>query len=255
MQALYTDGWDILTFGVQFKQSVDSFIHLGKRLKGLYESGKLSWRDMGNPISEAAWSWRPMVYDVEDFVGLVTDLLAPKKDKGCQVWRKHASLVTKDSAATSVYTPPGNYALTVDTEWEVTHSERVSIHSMIAPPRVMFDPIVTGWELVPFSFVLDKLINVGAALSTLGGRIWHHDAQFAYGTQTTITCTKEHRMTGPGVYSGSYLDSRTYFKQVTTRQPIAPVSELPQLVPRVLQIDNLRYYIELMRTIRGRKTL
>jgi hypothetical protein len=254
VQALYTDGWDILTFGLQFRQSVESFVHLGKRIHRLWTGGKLTPRDMGNTISEMAWSWRPLLYDIEDFAGLVTSLLEPKKD-GCHVWRKNASLSTTDVVETSVPVYRSTWNSIVHTKWEYTFSERVSIHSMIAPPRVLVDPLVSGWELIPFSFVLDKVVNVGAMLASIGGRVWHHDAAFAYGTQLNITCERTETYASAGMFQGSYLSSETFFKQVTTRQPIATASELPQLVPRGLKIDNLRYYIELMRTIRGRKTL
>lgn len=49
-------------------------------------------------------------------------------------------------------------------EYETTHSIRGSVTAEFTPPRISTNPLVTGWEVVPFSFMVDWVVGVGKAL-------------------------------------------------------------------------------------------
>lgn len=248
MAALYKEGWDAGTFLAQFNMAVETVENLVKRLLKLFKTGKLSTADLSNPISEMAWAWRPMLYDIEDLSKLIETL---GDDRTGKAWRKsQGATETHSESRVQTVNVAGWYYLTVTETWDLIYSERVKVHSMIAPPRVVFDPLVTSWELVPFSFVLDKLIDIGAYLASLSARIWHQDLQLAYGTQHTLYYSLRKEFSGPGIFTGSFDLSYTYAQVQTNRQPFDALSWMPKLTATPLKASNLIYWVELIRKMR-----
>lgn len=249
--ALYKEGWDAGTFVSQFNKSVETAVSLIKRWHKLVKDGKLSLADMGNPVSELAWAWRPMLYDLQDLIELVSEL---GDDRSGKAWRKHSGMSTSYTEQRVLDNVSTNYTLRVTETWDLIYSERVTAHSMIAPPRVLFDPLVTGWELVPFSFVLDKLIDIGAFLASLSAQIWHQDLQLAYGTQQTLYYARKQELVKPGLFTGVVNDSWIKARVQTSRQPFDSISWRPHLTKKPLNASTLIFWIELMRKLRfGKK--
>lgn len=50
------------------------------------------------------------------------------------------------------------------------------------------NPLLTAWELIPLSFVVDWVINIGDALSTLGTEVFLQEA-YMQGTTQKLSCT------------------------------------------------------------------
>lgn len=60
----------------------------------------------------------------------------------------------------------GRYKIYTKTD-EVEVGVRGSVQADIEPANFQFAPILTAWELLPFSFVIDWLINVGQSLASI----------------------------------------------------------------------------------------
>jgi hypothetical protein len=75
-----------------------------------------------------------------------------------------------------------SYSYTDESTWDTDHITHVRTHTLttkynvgvrgavaadVVIPKFQFNPIQTGWEIIPLSFVLDWLWNVGGALAAI----------------------------------------------------------------------------------------
>jgi hypothetical protein len=103
---------------------------------------------------------------------------------------------------------------------------------------VLLDPIVTGYELVTLSFVLDWFINVGGWLRGLRGASHHTDAQAAYGVQVTSTATIIGAELVRAGYTGTALAAGNY-THVSQRRESLPV-DLPSTPLPEINLDGFK---------------
>lgn len=104
---------------------------------------------------EARYGYRPLVYDIEDiFAAIARERSFVSEGRGHISWDL--------SNFVSQTTDRGTTLRTLETTISGTGTVR-SYSRYIAEniDRISVNPLVTGWELIPFSFLVDRFINIG----------------------------------------------------------------------------------------------
>jgi len=158
---IMSESHDTLTFLAELGSTREMFVNLLKRLLRLDIPKNLV--SMSNAWLEGRYGWRTFVYDLEDLNKALSRLKEEQKSR----YNKSKRFVYQDLWSDVI--PFSDQAINgyfVDTN-TVTVSTRGSVTADIDIPTFSFNPVVTAWELVPYSFVLDWFWNVGRALSAL----------------------------------------------------------------------------------------
>lgn len=167
---IYTSaGHDSLTFLAELGktkqmlvQSARSMLKLASR-PGFKPSSE--FRKVPGKWLETRYGWRPLIYDLEDLNKAVSTLTANKgiqrlrESKGTSDGGSDTTSWTFSSASTKV----GIMELT--TSYDV--SVRGTVVADIKPPSFRFNPFATAWELVPYSFVMDWVVDVGQYIEAM----------------------------------------------------------------------------------------
>lgn len=113
---------------------------------------------------------RPLVYDIADACRFINTLL----EKGNDAFVVGKSRQRDNDAETTpgdwVSSPYPAAARLVETSWEVNRTYRGFAYLGLSgswADGLSFDPLVTAWELTPWSFVIDWVVGIGDWLSTL----------------------------------------------------------------------------------------
>lgn len=179
------DGWDALTFVAEFQSTLELFHGARSRYEKLYttfadkvfsKTRRLRGHEASQAISsiwlEMRYAWRPLLFDLQDIHEALERLA-----NGVETPLQRAYGVKEDSSSLSqfgsgAFTGPLGSGLAAG--FLPTYS-RVSMASTSAHASVGLkvkasavysaDPLVTMWELIPFSFIMDWFVSIGAALS------------------------------------------------------------------------------------------
>lgn len=242
-----SEGWDTLTFVAELRSTINTISTLGRALNrnSLQMASEAFRRSRGNPGK--AWDlfrsyWllgrygvRPIVYDIEAAFKAAEKLISGigqpfvlGKGYQTQSISEHATWV---DSSPPYYVANGEHSLVG--QWQIRSQAACLLDRPLAGV-VSNDPLVTAWELIPYSFVIDRFINLGAWISTLaptlGGSLELLSTSLKFeGTYTS------HRVFGfaPGYGSGA-IDNGTFVRKlrVYTRGPFNSVP-LPPFHPRI----------------------
>lgn len=168
--AIYSSGWDALTFLAEFRESYHLLSSVVPRMtrairsNRLWKSGVPSWRDIRDDYMSARYGWRPLVYDVRDLAQLLTQL-----DKSFNRVSRKAGTTVRNSTETTITPYTGSLGgVTYTEDWLVRTTSELGIRGSVTadfqPPKILIDPYVTAWEVTRLSFVVDWVINVGQAI-------------------------------------------------------------------------------------------
>lgn len=152
-------GWDALTFLAESKKTARMINGFGRRLLKLI--GSRDPRDALKLWLEMRYGWRTLLFDVRDIYDAAYNWDAKRKlfteRSGFSVDHHSPSeLVAKQTLTETVNR--------IYRESTSTFSIRGAVAGLFSPARLRFNPVNTAWELVPFSFVLDWIYDVGTAL-------------------------------------------------------------------------------------------
>lgn len=170
--------WDVGTFAAEFGKTVELVNRAGIRFAEHSERiakavklkrggrGKQSAAEFmlafSNAWLETRYGWRILAYDIEAAQEAYQTL-----NRTSPNFRGSSS----DTSSETTFTPwfnPGTYSgLECWFRWQVTTEKRIrafcgGVHNIDIPVSV--DPIVTAYELIPYSFVADWFLNIGANL-------------------------------------------------------------------------------------------
>lgn len=219
-----TDCYDSLTMAAEFRKTVEGVITLHTRAQTLWSrfeervrSSSRSKRYRGMAMAEILSSiwlelrymWRPLAYDMqgayEAYRRLTEGMESPLQ-------RAYATREGSNSTTRIVSTPSVAYrdgasgglhshAVISSQVATVTRTVHASVGLKVTTRDVhMTDPFVTGWELIPFSFVFDWFVTMGDMLAAFSP---FATGQLMYATLATedvsiIRCTNV-----PTLQSGS----------------------------------------------------
>lgn len=118
---------------------------------------------------EGRYGWRPLVYDAQSLLSLLTEKTANP------LARKTGRLVkdiNDDSSTTSI---GGTTGYTVSFHREGTQTYYATVFYRDAMSHIGSNPVVTAYELTKFSFVCDWFIDVGSWLRAISPREGYHE--------------------------------------------------------------------------------
>jgi hypothetical protein len=180
-------------------------------------------RDVKANWLEGRYGWRTFLYDLEDLDKAIRSL------GGYQTRYSGAKTLLHEYESPSITYPSDGGAYYQKTVTDsVTINHKGSVTADIVLPPFSFNPIVTGWELIPYSFVIDWLINVGRSLQAVSLVLTQAKYSASVGFKLTVVRYYERVVTSwKAGYSGSSYGYGMVEHVLKYRTPCA-VPLLPQ---------------------------
>lgn len=241
-------GWDGLTFAGELPQLKRMFKSTAKKMVNLAR-GHSSKRVLDLWL-EGRYGWRTLAYDVRDLDAAINDW-----DQSRKIYTERAGTSYSERSSKVSTSSNRNATWAYEETFESNHSVRGSVAGRIEPARVIVDPIKTGWELVPYSFVMDWVYGVGVALDAM--KFVNMASEYTGAIGTLSKHKYECKLINPSITPAtSATHYQTYERTpgldqveliVTNRLP-STVSYKPQLTGRLLTSDLGLDLIALSRT-------
>jgi len=248
---LYGSGHDSLTFLAELHHLPRLFKGVAWRIKKILstKSNQALWRELGPDGLSSAWleqryGWRTLLYDIQDLYTAVESfneetMTRVSERVGCGATRNLVDQVTLDvvgpinSSGSSAF-DIGSY--TVNRYTQVNISMRGRVVADFTPAKFSFNPAVTAWELIPFSFVLDWLVSVGYSIQALSLTLMAKDYVACYGTmeQWSWYCYGGTYTPSQSTYTlDSDLQANWHGTEIVKSRTPATISLTPHFYPRL----------------------
>lgn len=170
---------DFLTFAAEWRQTYSLLSGaLARTIRNLIEIRRI----LGNPVKgtkktvelvsnawmEYRYGWRLLAYDIEDIQEHIERLEKGFSDRWRGAKEKVSSVVVRnvDSTSSTMYSQssgasgvPFRNRYTILEQHDVHTKVGVMVESVLRS-RATIDPLVTLWEVIPLSFVVDWFFNV-----------------------------------------------------------------------------------------------
>lgn len=161
----YTSGWDALTFAAEIKSTqrmfaglVPTFVDLAKRTG----PGNLAKR-IADLHLQVRYGWRTLYMDLVELAETIEKL--DEKAKSLHRAVANDTFSSPGTSTSEVTWQTGKWSLVGSSPLEA--SIRGLVVGSDVPPPITINPILTAWEIVRLSFVVDRFINVGQSLAAL----------------------------------------------------------------------------------------
>lgn len=164
---IYSSGFDALTFLAELSSLRGMFTNIASKIRRfdfsyLKRRGGFSTKlkDISNDWLESRYGWRLLLRDIDDLSQLIANFNISNRTR-------YSERVGNSYSYTNLNVntiEKAHYYLDQVIRDEVNVSLRGSVTADIEVPRLQFNPIVTAYELIPLSFVLDWFYTVGKSL-------------------------------------------------------------------------------------------
>lgn len=253
---VYNKGFDVSTFVAESRDIQRSFTGLvrkailikktvikklaGKALsKG---SPKKLYKFLEEAYLEGRYGWRPLYHDIINFYEVYNDFQERRTRWSDRVGTTQRWTDTSDSAS---YLDPNGYfgsrIYTVSDEWEVSHRGALTVDVGLDKWRT--NPLQTGWEVIPYSFVVDWFFSVGQAIAADALLLLADSYSASWGCKITrtrvITGRTEHddQSSWPRFFGKPEWSFRADCKAVFSRRTPCSVPINPQVA---INLDGLK---------------
>lgn len=230
---IYSQGWDALTFSAELSKTILMFREFVRKhimtAKFKNKSTLDRLTDLGNSDLEFRYGWRVLYYDMKDIIKAIqsidTNRTRYKESVGSNF----------DDVTVSSY----------DQEWQsrwnhysITETLSIGLRGTVVadiePPKVQLNAVVTAWELVPYSFVVDWLLNVGQYLEAMSFLAFSSSHYAAGGVYATLRKESTHdSTTWKSPYYGSGITHTGWSEVKKTSRIPTSVSLTPQVKLRL----------------------
>jgi hypothetical protein len=233
---IYSSGWDALTFIGELGQAIRMFQNIGIRVAA-YGADIVKKGLVEKPLLELRYGWRTLIYDLKDLEKVLSNLddhrQRFRESVGTTLSEQNVELITWGLGGA------GSATVSVTDDYKI--GLRGTVVADIEPPKFAFNPVVTGWELVPFSFVIDWFLGVGRWLASLSFLALQSQHFAAAGWQITVERTAIVTGTNPSANwsincSGSANGRRVFTKRTPTTIPLSPLVQVNLNVSKVLDV-------------------
>jgi len=221
--AIYANGHDTLTFLAELASVRDLFMSAGKKILGLgppkrrYLKVSRKIKATVNDWLVYRYGWRTLVYDLQSLYKAIQNLNCERTRYSEKKGNTTSSTVITEW---STYQTP-SYADHVKTD-TITTGVRGAVVADITIPQFQFNPIQTGWELIPYSFVVDWFVSVGKALAAASFLVLqqNYSASVGHFAEVERQYTMQHRdkTTSPAAY-GSWTQEGSCKAKIERRVP------------------------------------
>lgn len=218
---IYSSGWDAGTFFAELHKVVRMFRNVLKNLIRTFSDPKFVFRTW----LEGRYGWRILYFDILDIQRAYDNLDNQRRRFKERVgfdeeWVGIHSVLNSGAATdrTFVYNDVIQYGI------------RGSVIADISIPKADFNPILTAWEITPWSFVIDWFVSIGRALEAMA--FLNLATQYSACTGTSVVWTRELSHVSH-VWKNDWSDNGSWHKMVcemrrVNRHPTS-VSKLPSL--------------------------
>lgn len=176
--AIYSNGHDTLTFLAELASVKNMFLSVGKKLLRLHSmdrtlrrkaltlkevrdyASRRSVKDVSNEWLQARYGWRTLGYDLMSLNKAIQNLNVSKKR-----YSERKGNTTQQTSIETLETPSPPSVDVHSVNLTIVTGVRGSVVADIDVPQFQFNPLQTGWELIPYSFVIDWFVSVGKAIS------------------------------------------------------------------------------------------
>lgn len=245
------DAWDALTFVAEFRSTLELFHGARERYMRLYttfadkvfsKTRQLKGVAASVAISEIwlemRYAWRPLLYDLQDINRALERLASGVETPLQRAYGTRSSERSVSAVGSGAFRGPLGSGLTAGF---IPVYARVSSATTVAHASVGLkvkatavysaDPLVTAWELVPFSFIMDWFVSIGAALSAFspfaGGNLLYSGVALSQTSEVTETYSLQVATPSWVLVSGSSVPSirtvKTEHYQRYAKQPTPTV--------------------------------
>lgn len=227
--------WDALTFMAEFHKVVLMFKGFLKKLLDLLSSP--SWKKFADGWLEGRYGWRVLYYDMVAIEDAIQNLDSKRKR-----FSQKTGASWSDSTPKEFVTSWGGgvFTSTLVVDQQVRYSVGGHVVADIEAPNVSFNPLVTAWELVTFSFVIDWIVNIGRMLESWSFLSLNSGYVASKGMRIEVISTfhRENEINPPPDCSGSLTwDSNGECRETINVRVPTSVSALPHLD---LNLDTLK---------------
>lgn len=222
--SLMNESSDGLTFLAELGKTIQLFDKIGKRMMKLMSSSNP--RDFANLWLEGRFGWRLLYYDIVNLNNLIDSM---NQEEHEFYHKRFGTMASIDyDKAREVYVA-GVMWYNWDVNASGSYSVRGTVTAKFRPSRIQMSPVDTLWELVPYSFVVDWILGVGAALSAVRLSLLTGDLSLGIGSHISVvsTGTCEGGGSAPHYY-GSVSGYSRATQQFTYREP-GTLSYIPQI--------------------------
>lgn len=221
---IYEEGHDTLTFVTELAKTKRMFLDTGARL--LKAKFPRNWRQMSNDWLSYRYGWRTFGYDCKS-IQKSLKRLDEKRSRYSKCSRDIDSWTQSTNAQWQGTHAGTSFQFTSEGSTDISVAAVGTVNADITVPAFQFNPVVTAWELIPYSFVFDWFLDVGQALSALS--FLALSKRYAASWGCLITAKEETSFTGysikPGVTgtaSGSVSRESNIRIRVPCSVPISP---------------------------------
>lgn len=173
---IYSRGWDAATFLAELGKTIQLLQSTAHSIANFWDEFSIveqKWLRNGpeqwlidttfHKWLEARYGWRLLAYDMQDIAKTLID------------WDEEARTRQKDRvgvefAKTEDFSSVSVQASAIRTYTD-TRKVRINVRGAVIadflPARIQLNPFVTGWEVIPYSFVVDWFLGVGQAIDAL----------------------------------------------------------------------------------------
>jgi hypothetical protein len=251
------EAWDVLTFSATLNQTAKTIASAGRRFNSLTLQMALRAKRKAkkDPASvyryfrdlwlEARYGIRPIMYDAYDAANFLSKMLNGEI----------GGLITGRGRQTETFNKQSGEWTHYDITWDILddlHYSSTFIHRGIAyhaPKKLgkhglVADPLVTAWELMPYSFVVDWFVDIGSWVQTLSPQV--SNVYLGIGSSLRVDSTfsgeriyrvKPGRGTGTWSNGKKLVTAQTYYREPST---IPFPSLLPRLtIPKLVDLFGL----------------
>jgi hypothetical protein len=250
--AKFWEGFDALTFLGEFGQTVSLLRGARERMLRLLTDIPriLKQRDAAKTAKTASgmlleWNfgWMQLQRDLEDITDMIQEIGQSNVFKG----RAKADVILQ-SQSFSVDTSPGGFQeyATVLVSDEATLAYRgLAIARRRGGPAgrkdAFFNPVITGYELIPYSWVVDYFFNLGTAIKAALASLYTVEARAAIGfrvaIQRTVSVADCHKG-NPLAYSHPAQGRVTFLRKLRTPRVLS-LTPVHLTLPKVKQLLNV----------------
>lgn len=207
---------DTLTFLAEFGQVKKMFAHMAKKMQYLL----LDVPSDPSKVSEKWLVWRygyrPLIKDCEDLSEAIAsasfELKRLKERSGC-------GFHTESTSTAGPYAEVYNTFSVVTTDYVDVSIRGTAICDVWFSP-LQFNPFVTAWEIIPFSFIVDWLLGVGKWISAVSNLSISTNWALATGAKVTILRSRRERvLSWPSGGSGTRTSDGECQSEFILRKP------------------------------------
>lgn len=242
---IYTQGFDVLTFVAELADVKRTFLDLTKALARL--DFPRNWKALSSHWLSFRYGWRPLVGDIDSLSKIIAGFTTS--------WRtRHNERVfdTESSASMSETTAlrtEGIQSILVTDKLSI--SMRGSVTADISIPDLQFNPLMAGWELIPFSFVIDWFVSVGKSIAALSFLTLNKKYAASHGCKVTIDRTMYSALKTPSSQwaGGGLVQTATCRGELEVRTPCSvPLSpHFTSNIDPYKIIDSLGFLLQRLR--------